>query len=649
MKFISIIILLFEFLLANVYQDVINYKLPNGLNVYLLPNKNSKNVQIEAVVKVGMRAESKENAGISHLLEHLIFRDNRVKYNDYYDLIKENGATYVNGYTSNYTTRYVATIEPSKAKWITKSFYNMLFDKNLTKKDLDVERKALQLEIGEPVWTDYISFNFFSKLGDLIEKLSPKLDYTLYEDDFKIDFKKHKWKRYDALIYKQNNKKFTLDDVLKHYKNYYYPSNITLKIVGNFDINEIKNVINNSYAKLKKRNGKTLEYPIYKDAKLSHKAFIKKGMPGILPNSTISLGYKYIDNNMTKYMIIDAYFQDLASRLNRELRNKHGKSYSVYGASDNTHDAGLGYIRFYTGHKDFESNFKLVKNWLNKEANGDISDKIVKKAIQNSKKDYENSSVDTQTLMDIVDDEIYQKRFYKNSYKNPYDILNTISVKEFKDTIKKSFTKDNYYENIEKDYFLFPYEAFVLLISLIVIFFIILFKINRKIKKRDIVLKRGIVNWFIYILLIIFLVIITGIVSDWVEYGLIKLFGLDISKVIYFGSPLDYLFVVLGFILYIALFIFIAKWLFKWFYTHIVATKDMLYLVGFKSKKISLNDIDSLEVVPWSIDKFKNIYGFGILFFKKLLKITTKNRDIYYIRFKKANELKEDIQKLLNS
>jgi hypothetical protein len=75
----------------------------------------------------------------------------------------------------------------------------------------------------------------------------------------------------------------------------------------------------------------------------------------------------------------------------------------------------------------------------------------------------------------------------------------------------------------------------------------------------------------------------------------------------------------------------------------------MLYLVGFKSKKISLNDIDSLEVVPWSIDKFKNIYGFGILFFKKLLKITTKNGDIYYIRFKKANELKEDIQKLLNS
>ena len=649
MKYFFILALLLASIFANPYENIVNYKLENGLNVYLLPNKKSKNVQIELDVNVGMKAEDKRNAGISHLLEHLIFRDQRVKYKDYYDLIQDRGATYVNGYTSNYTTSYVTTIDSKNAYWITKTFYKMLFDKNITNEDLEVERKALQLEIGEPNWTDYLSFNFFKKFGEFINKVTPRNDYNLYKDDFKIDTKKDKedYKRFDKLVYKTNNKKFTLNDILKHYKEYYYPANMTLKIVGNFDLNKMKETINTTFANAPKRDGKTILEPIYKDATLSHKPFIKKEMPGVLPKPRIALGYKYIDKDMREYMIIDSYFSYLADRLNRMLRNKEGDTYSIYGTSYTKHNAGLGYIDFYTHHNKFEHNLKTVKDLLTKESSGNISDEVVKKALENSKKYYTQTSNSTSNLMDIIDNVIFQKRYYKENYQNPYTIVNTITPKEFKDTIKKRFTKDNFYMFTQKDYFLFPYEAIIVLILSITLFILFSKKYLYKLKKEDILFKRNLTNIFIMFLVFALSIIAAVIISEWVKYAIIKLLNVDILKVQYFGTPLDYLYTILDFLLFMAIYILLFRYLFSWLYTKLFVTKDSIILAGGKAKIINLNDIDSLEVVPWSIDKIKDIYGLALLFFRKLLKITTKDGKVFYIRAKDANRLKDELESVI--
>ncbi len=640
-----------SYLFANPYENITNYKLPNGLNVYLLPNKKSKNVQIEVDVNVGMKAEDKNSAGISHLLEHLIFRDQRVKYHDYYDLIEERGATYVNGYTTNYKTSYVAKIDSKDAYWITETFYKMLFDKNITNSDLEVERKALQLEIGEPNWTDYISFNFLKKIGEFIDSSTPRNEYDLYLDDFKIDTKKDKeeYKRFDKLVYKKNNKKFTLKELLKHYQDYYYPANMTLKIVGNFDLEKMKELINNTFAKVPKREGKTLIEPIYKDATLSHKPFIKNEMPGILPNPRISLGYKYIDNNMREYMIIDSYFSNLADRLNRMLRNKKGDTYSVYGTSYTKHNAGLGYIDFYTHHDKFEQNLKVVKDILLKESSGNISDEVVKKALENSKKYYKQTSNSVSALMDIVDNEILQKRYYKDNYQNPYEIINTITVQEFKDIIKKRFTKDNFYMFLQKDYFLFPYEAMVILILSVVLFIIVFKKYLSKLKKRDILFKRNLTNIFVSAFVYIALFIITIIVSEWVQYAIIKIFNVDILKIQHFGTPMDYLFIVLDFLLFMAIYIILFRYLLSWFYTKLYVTKDKIILAGGKAKVVNINDIKSIDVVPWSFDKIKDIYGFALILFKKLLKVTTKDGKVFYIRAKNADVLKDNLESFIKN
>ena len=134
------------------YKNVVYFKLKNGLDVYMLSNDKSVNTQISMKVKVGMDIETDENYGLSHLVEHIVFRDQRVPHHDYLDYIKEEGGTYVNGHTTRYTTEYFTTIDSNKSYWIAETFAQMIFDKNVTKEDLEIERGALQTEIGEIVW-----------------------------------------------------------------------------------------------------------------------------------------------------------------------------------------------------------------------------------------------------------------------------------------------------------------------------------------------------------------------------------------------------------------------------------------------------------------------------------------------------------------
>ena len=647
MKLLLSLIMLAGMLFANPYEDMETYVLENGLKVYLLPNKDAKNVYITMDVNVGMAAESEEKAGISHLVEHLVFRDKRVKYRDYYDLIKEKGATYVNGYTSDYQTQYLAKIDSKNAYWLAETFYKMLFDKNITNNDMEVEKKALQLEIGEPDWTDYIPTHFLKKLSDFLSDIDPDNVYGLYKDDFKIDTKKGDFEHYSRAVYKSNNKKFMLSDVMEHYKTYYCPDNMTLKIVGNFDVEKMKKQIESTFATVQNREGKSIKKPIFKDAILSQKAFIQRGMPGGLPQPSIAMGYKYIDDNMTEYMIIESYFENLADRLNRELRNKKGDSYGVYGNSSTTHNAGLGRIMFYTHHDKFEKNLNIAKALLLKESSGNISDKTIGEALENSKKYYDHTSLDVDSLMDIVDSAIDQKAYYGKGYLNPYDIIHTITVEVFRDTIKKDFTQDNFYMSTTKDYFLFPYEGPVYLLIAVLGTVFLLRKYGSNVKKREIRLKRRLSNIFIGFLVILLALIIAAIVSDWIEYAIIKFFHIDLLSVKYFGTPMDYFMMIISFLLFMVIYILVLKRLFGWYYAKLFITKEHLVLTGGHTALIKLKDIVTVEVVPWSLDKFRHIYGSALFFFKKLLKVTTKDGKVYYLRALNAKHLKEDLESFL--
>jgi zinc protease len=123
MRYLLLILIFITTLFSsNPYKNITSYTLKNGLKVYLYPNDKAENTAINVDVKVGMKAEDEDSAGLSHLVEHIVFRDGRIEDRDYLDLFKKEGASFVNAYTKYYKTQYLTTIKSDKAYWIVEQF-----------------------------------------------------------------------------------------------------------------------------------------------------------------------------------------------------------------------------------------------------------------------------------------------------------------------------------------------------------------------------------------------------------------------------------------------------------------------------------------------------------------------------------------------
>ena len=245
---------LFALEAADPYKNMKFFTLENGMKVYMSSNKQSVKTQISVEVNVGTNIENDENAGISHLLEHVIFRDERVPTKRYVSYLIEEGATYVNGYTSRYITEFIATIDSQKSYWLVKTFFNMIFDKKINDNDLEVVRDSMKVEIGEMKWY-HTPLYYLNNFMDWASTIFPSA-LEIYYHAFSLE---HEHFVPSDFYFIRNNKMFTLAQIMKHYDKYYYPSNMILKIVGNFDEQKMKETIYNSFGTVMKIRTKKME------------------------------------------------------------------------------------------------------------------------------------------------------------------------------------------------------------------------------------------------------------------------------------------------------------------------------------------------------------------------------------------------------
>ena len=91
------------------FSRVQEYKLDNGLTVLLMPETRAPIISVQIWYRVGSRNEILGKTGLSHLLEHLMFRGTE-KYGpkQFSRLIKQGGADN-NAFTSKDYTAYFET------------------------------------------------------------------------------------------------------------------------------------------------------------------------------------------------------------------------------------------------------------------------------------------------------------------------------------------------------------------------------------------------------------------------------------------------------------------------------------------------------------------------------------------------------------
>ncbi len=92
-------------------EGISEYRLENGLRILLFPDPSKPQVTVNLTVLVGSRHEGYGEAGMAHLLEHMVFKGTPT-FPQVPKVLKEHGATF-NGTTWLDRTNYYETMPAS--------------------------------------------------------------------------------------------------------------------------------------------------------------------------------------------------------------------------------------------------------------------------------------------------------------------------------------------------------------------------------------------------------------------------------------------------------------------------------------------------------------------------------------------------------
>ncbi len=214
-------------------------KLANGLTVLFYPYNREDVVTVKLCVKVGSTYETEKEAGLTHLIEHMIFKGTETKKpEDIVGAIEALGG-YMNAFTSyDYTCYYAAG--PS----------------NITEKALDILSDVVFHPYFDPVELE-------KEKEVVIEEMKMRLDnpmVVLFEEVMKASYKEYPYRR-PIIGYENTVRSFKREDLLNFVKEFYTPENMILTIVGNVSEDYLFSLVNKYFTNLPERKLKKVSFP----------------------------------------------------------------------------------------------------------------------------------------------------------------------------------------------------------------------------------------------------------------------------------------------------------------------------------------------------------------------------------------------------
>ncbi len=319
------------------------YKLKNKVNVMLVPLADTKSVTVLVMYPVGSRYEPEKLAGVSHYIEHLMFKGTKKRPNTL-ALTREIdrlGADY-NAFTSKEYTGYYIKVDKKFTKTAVDILADMLFNSKFDAKEMEREKGPIVEEIR--MYKDNPLMNISNIFEDLFYSGSP-----LGRDIAGTE--KH------VLSYKRN-------DVLAFRDKYYQPQNMTIVVAGNVD--ESTEKLLEQYFGSEENKGKINKN--FKEYKIgSEKLKIEKKETDQVQLMLGFPSFKHNDKRNSTVSVLNTIFGgSMSSRLFIEIRERRGLAYMVRSGSDRYRDAGYVYVRVGLEAKNINKAVKIVKNEVEK-------------------------------------------------------------------------------------------------------------------------------------------------------------------------------------------------------------------------------------------------------------------------------------------
>jgi predicted Zn-dependent peptidase len=341
-------------LLNQSYQKTV---LPNGIRVVTEEIPYVRSISVGVWINVGSRDEDENTNGISHFLEHMVFKGTKNYGMQRIASSLESVGGYLNAFTTKEHTCFYARILDEHLLNAMDVLSDLVQYPLFNKRELEKEKTVVLEEIK----------NIEDDPDDLIHDYFDKSLYQKHPLSFPI------------IGTEKNVSSFTKEDLEKYFSSHYVPSRIVVAAAGNLKHEALVKLVEKYFKGKTKIKG---ERPARSSPRVPHsstKTFDKPITQAHICVGTLGYGVK----NKQRYplLILNTVLgEGMSSRLFQNIREKYGFAYSVYSFANLMSDTGNFGVYLGTDKNHIDHSVGLICKELAKLAKNPVSTVEFKRA-----------------------------------------------------------------------------------------------------------------------------------------------------------------------------------------------------------------------------------------------------------------------------
>mgnify|MGYP004594422273 FL=1 len=282
--------------------------LENGLTIIGEEIPYVKSISLGVWINAGSRIEDEEISGVSHFIEHMLFKGTRNRTSKQIASEIDNLGGQINAFTSKECTCYYVKLLDSHIDIGIDVLSDMILNSKFNEDDLDKERSVIIEEL--KMYEDSPEDLAYDLLTENIYKNDP-LGMNIIGTEESLN-------------------RLNREKLLDYFNKYYVPNNSVIAISGNFNFDEIINKIEEKFKVWKKRD-------VNVDIKKAEfkSCFLAKNKDIEQVNLAMSLEAVPLENDKEVYAlaVINTVFGgSISSRLFQKIREEKGLVYSIYSS-----------------------------------------------------------------------------------------------------------------------------------------------------------------------------------------------------------------------------------------------------------------------------------------------------------------------------
>jgi predicted Zn-dependent peptidase len=394
--------------------------LKNGLRIITVPSKNTQVAAVSVLVKTGSKNEEKNISGISHFLEHMLFKKTKkrpspLKITEALDKI---GGLY-NAFTGEEYTCYYAKVNSAHIMtaidWVSDIYLNSLLPADEMEKEKGVIKEEINMYYDNPALYVQILFQ-----------------ELLYGDQ------PAGWSIAGT---KETVSKITQKDMFDYMKSQYVASNTVVAISGGINTKEAEEEVSRIFSKLKSGNPKAIKETVEKQNKPEVLTSYKK-----IDQTHLLLGVRgfniFHPQYYTQKIMAILLGGMMSSRIYIKIREELGIAYYIETSADSNLDTGVVATQAGVSNNKVKEAITTIMGEYERLKNEKVSAKELAKAKEYLKGKMAIQLESTSSLASFYATEELLKGKTR-PIEEVFSLIDNITAKDIQDIAKIIFKKEN--------------------------------------------------------------------------------------------------------------------------------------------------------------------------------------------------------------